>query len=242
MTTQKIIPIKPLTAWSFSRYQTYQQCPAKLKYSAIMKLKEPKNDAMERGSMIHLLAEHFVKGEIKGKFPPELVNFKDELTRLRTMYKKISQSMAVEDQWAFRADWSETTWGDWNECWLRIKLDLAHHEDDETLIVTDWKTGKFREDKNAEYLEQLELYALTALLLHDHIQTVKPRLVYLDIGVVYPLVGEPIIYTRADIPRLKKAWEKRVAPMLSDTVFAPRPNNLCRFCHYRKDNNGPCQF
>jgi len=242
MTAQKVIPIKPLTAWSFSRYQTYQQCPAKLKYSAIMKLKEPQNEAMARGEMVHKLAERYVKGEIPAKTPPELAKFKDELVRLRAMYKKISQSMTAEDQWSFRSDWSETTWNDWNGCWLRIKLDLAHHEDDETLIVTDWKTGKFREDKNAEYLEQLELYALTALLLHEHIQKVKPRLIYLDLGVVYPLVDKPITYTRADIPRLKKVWEKRVAPMLSDTVFAPRPNNLCSWCHFRKDNGGPCAF
>jgi CRISPR/Cas system-associated exonuclease Cas4 (RecB family) len=242
MTTRKVIPIKKITAWSFSRFGDYSQCPAKAKYKHIDRLKEPKNEAMDRGIMVHLLAERFIKGEIPAKVPPELKLFEAKFKHLREMHKKISQSMIVEQQWAMTSDWQETSWQDWANCAVRIKLDCAFHEDDETLVIVDFKTGKFREDKNEEYLAQLELYALAALLFHDHIQVAKPELWYLDQGVIYPSAKDQITYTRADIPRLKKVWEKRVAPMLSDTVFAPRPNNLCRFCHFRKDNSGPCAF
>jgi hypothetical protein len=197
---------------------------------------------MARGALIHTIAEQYIKGVLPAKIPPELKAFAADFKELRAMYKKIAYSMVVEDNWAFTKGWDETAWNDWVGCWVRIKLDCAFHFDGTTLRVRDWKTGKFREEKNEEYLEQLELYALSALLLHEHIQEVRPDLVYLDVGVVYPPADAPLVYTRADIPRLKKLWEKRVKPMLTDTVFAPRPNNLCKWCHFRKDNGGPCQY
>jgi CRISPR/Cas system-associated exonuclease Cas4 (RecB family) len=246
MATKKTIPIKPLTAWSFSRYSMYKQCPLKVKLTAIDKLKEPSGPAMERGNQIHDLAERYIKGELKS-MPPELRLFKDEINMLKKMYKKDPDSMVVEDQWAFSDDWTEAEWFDMIRCWVRIKLDCAHHIDGETLVVTDWKTGKYREESNAEYLEQLELYALSAMLMHPHIEKVRPRLAYLDLGTYYPAPGNDLIYTRADVPKLQKLWAKRVKAMMSDTTFAPRPNNYCRFCHFgqsglKKGGPGLCQY
>ena len=248
MTTKKVIPIKQLTSWSFSRYSTYRQCPLKLKLSAIDKINEPPNAAMARGAAIHNLAEDYIKGKV-ATLAPELKLFKAEFTKLRKMFKKTSQSMVVEDNWAFTKDWSETAWNNWTECFVRIKLDCAHHESDTLLVVTDWKTGKFRTEKNEEYVEQLELYALAALLLHEHIEVVRPRLAYTDLGRVYPDgQSEALLeYTRDDIPKLKKLWEKRVKAMMSDTTFAPRPNDMCKWCWYgqsKKASGGPgvCKY
>jgi CRISPR/Cas system-associated exonuclease Cas4 (RecB family) len=248
MATKKVIPIKPITAWSFSRYSTYKQCPLKLKLSAIDKINEPPNEPMARGARIHNLAEDFIKGKVP-KLAPELKLFDKEFKRLRTMFKKISQSMVVEDNWAFTKDWDETSWDNWTACWVRIKLDCAHHESYTTLVVTDWKTGKFRAEMNEEYVEQLELYALSALLLHEHVEEVRPRLAYTDLGKIYPNgTDEPeLVYTRADIPRLKKLWEKRVKPMMNDTIFAPRPNSKCKWCFYGqagkvKGGPGICKY
>lgn len=236
-----------ITAWSFSRYSCYKQCPLKAKLQFIDKIKEPPNAAMQRGADIHDLAEGYLKGKV-ARLPKELKEFKELFQRLRRQYKKAISGMVVEDTWAFTKDWDETTWNDWVHCWVRIKLDCAEHEDDETLIISDWKTGKFREELNADYVEQLELYALAALLLYEHIEKVKPRLVYLDHGIVYPEPGSAreLIFTRKDIPKLKKLWVKRVKPMLNDKIFAPRPNNFCCWCFFRKSNatngGGQCKF
>lgn len=249
MATKKTIPIKPIVAWSYSRYSTYKQCPLKLKLSAIDKIQEPPNDAMKRGIMVHELAEAYIKGT-SAKLAPELKLMADELKKLRQLYKRRQQSMAVEDNWAFTKDWDETAWNNWTECWVRIKLDCAHHLDDTTLIVTDWKTGKFRAEQNEDYVEQLELYALSAMLLHEHINEVRPRLAYTDQGRFYPDPNNEseklLVWTRKDIPSLKKTWEKRVKPMMSDTTFAPRPNNRCHWCFYRASNKaaggGQCKY
>lgn len=239
------IPVKQITSWSFSRYSDYKQCPLKAKLKHIDKIVEPPNDAMARGAYIHTQAEKFIKGEIK-TLPSELKLFGGEFKALKARYKKKINGMVVEDNWAFTEDWTQTQWNNWVACWVRIKLDCAHHQDDETLVVTDWKTGKFREDQNEDYLEQLELYALSALILYPHIQKVKPRLVYLDIGIIHPTADVELVFTRADLPKLKKLWVKRTKAMLSDKLFAPRPNDKCKWCFFRSSNKaaggGQCKF
>lgn len=235
--------MKQLTSWSFSRYSVYKECPLKAKLKFIDKLPEPGNAAMERGNLIHKEAESYIKGELRN-LPNTLAKFKDLFRQLKAHYKKLT-TMVVEDTWAFTATWTQTQWNDWAGCAVRIKTDCAwitKRKDGLVMEVVDWKTGKFRAEKNEEYLEQLELYALAALILNHDLDAVEPRLVYLDLEVVFPPEDEPIRYTHADVPRLKQLWAARVKPMLTDTKFQARPNNNCRFCHYRKSNGGPCKY
>lgn len=235
-----VIQIKPLTSWSFSRYSDYKRCPAKFKYKHLMGLKEPGSQAMDRGSLIHSLAEKYVKGAIPAKLPPELASFDVELKALRKTFSKWPDWLVVEDTWAFDKAWGPSQWDDWVNCWLRVKLDLAEWLDGETMVVHDWKTGKLRPELQEEYLEQLELYALAAFLRYPELLEVRPELCYLDLGKVYP--EKPLAYKRSDVPELLAKWNKRVAPMFKDKLFAPRPNDKCCWCHYRKDNNGPCKY
>ena len=234
-------PVKKITAWSFSRYSLYKLCPFKLKLTAIDKLKEPPNQAMARGSHIHELAEQYIKGQL-AKPPVELKKFFPLFKELRTTFKKKTVINCVEESWAFTKDWAITRWDDWAECWVRIKLDHAMSLDHEVLTITDWKTGKFKPQSNEDYLEQLELYALAGLLRHPTIKEARPRLVYLDEGVTYPDPATPLIYTQADVPRLKALWQKRTKAMLADTKFSPQPNWSCRFCQFQKASGGPCQY
>ncbi len=234
---------KTVTSWSFSRYSDYRQCPAKFKYKVIDRLQEPSNAAMERGTKIHTLAEQYIKSELR-RLPIELDKFKALFTMLRALYKKKIRTMDVESTWAFTKTWVKTQWDDWTGCYVRIKTDCAveNCEDPSQLVVYDWKTGKFRQEQNASYLEQLSLYAVGAFHTHSHIKTVVPQLAYLDHGILYPPANGPIVYKRKELPVLIKDWERRVKPMFHDTIFAPTPNDNCRWCHYRKTNGGPCQY
>lgn len=257
---------RKITYWSFSLYNTYKRCPLKAKLNAVDKIKEPGNDAMQRGNDVHKLCEDYIKGVITlkqlkdgaktvKKRPWDPVYVIPELTRLRKVYansKKLrakAMQPTVEDTWAFTSSWSETVWNDWINCWVRIKLDVGEffEEDGLTIYVpTDWKTGQVYDDKNDEYVEQLELYALAALLIHPQIDEVRPRLVYVDQGLVFPDPDEPLSFTRDDLEPLKKLWTKRTRPMLNDTIFAPRPGADCRYCFYRKNNavngGGQCKY
>lgn len=257
---------KRITYWSFSLYNTYKQCPLKAKFNALDKIKEPGNDAMQRGNDVHKLCEDYIKGLItKAQLktgaaltksrPWDFKSTLPELDRLRKVYANRNRlaahamQPAVEDTWAFTSSWDQTVWNDWINCWVRIKLDVGEFFKEGKSIIyvpTDWKTGQFKDEKNEEYLEQLELYALAALLIHPHVDEVRPRLVYVDQDIEYPNPEQPLSFKRKDLAALKKLWEKRTKPMLNDTRFAPRPGNYCRFCFYRAGNaaggGGQCKY
>ena len=233
--TSTLERVKPVTAWSFSRYGDYKTCPLKFKLKHISKIQEPKSAAMQKGIDAHEDAEKYIKG-ILPKLPPVLTGLKSEFDAMKKMYKAKKFPMIVEDNWAFDKDWEESTWNDWVNCWVRIKLDAAHYTDAKTMWVTDWKTGKPNEYKNTEYMEQMELYALAAILMSavDDVE-VHVRLGYVETGdIIKPedKAGNEIVYTRAMLGTLKKTWNQRVKPMMSDTTFPPRPNNDCRWCFY----------
>lgn len=249
MATKKVIPLKPLTSWSFSRYSDWRTCPLKAKLKHIDKISEPPNPAMQRGNDIHQMAENYVKGTL-ARLPAELSKFKQDFMDLRKRYKAKKEPMIVEDQWAFTATWEETRWNDWANCWLRIKLDVAHYEGN-VLYKTDWKTGKYSDYKVTEYNEQLELYALAAILMSARADVVvRPRIGWLDEGFyTHPTdkAGVEVEYTKDDEARLKKEWLRRVTPMMKDTRFAPKPNATCKWCFYgqagkAKGGPGICKF
>jgi RecB family exonuclease len=112
-----------------------------------------------------------------------------------------------------------------------------------TLVVIDHKTGSMRDERKAEYMEQLELYGLAGLIKFPDIDIVSPRLWYLDHGIVYPdPVEEELEFTQKDKPRLIKMWDKRTKPMLNDTTYTPKPNHGCQWCDFSSAKGGACKY
>lgn len=237
------------TSWSWSRYFDYKVCPLKAKLNHLDKIREPKNDAMTRGGAIHDTIRDYIKGikkSIKECGLPTVVM--GWLNDAKKAFKKKTLQPIIEEDWAFTKDWTQTQWNDWNGCVLRVKLDAGLFENDGDIFnIIDWKSGKFREEEVEQYIEQLELQALAALVLYPQVREVRPQLRYVDFGIVYPPPAKQLVFTQADVPKLKKLWAKRTKPMLSDTTFAPRPNDKCRWCFYGqsgkvKGGPGLCKF
>ncbi len=237
-----VYKVYPLTAWSFSRYSEHKKCPYRFKLKVLERRHEPKGPALQHGIDVHDAASAFIRGELK-RLPKELTSFAVEFKELAKLYKQKTKAVVVaDDDWAFRKDWTVTHSKDWDGCWVRGKVDAAHSTDHRTMHLRDWKTGRLRDELVDEYMEQLELYCLCAMLMFDWLEEVTAELCFLDLGVVYPPPDQPLRYTRADLPALKKAWEKKVIPMFKDKMFPPRANAGCRYCHFRKANDGPCKF
>lgn len=214
-----------ITAWSYSRYRDYEQCPQRAKYKHIDKMKEPGSPAMDRGTEIHKLAEEFAMGRLKN-LPVELLKFKAKFLNLK------KSKPVCEQEWAFDKGWRRCDWFA-KEAWLRVKMDAAYTLKEEVLII-DHKTGKYRP---GEYAEQLELYGLAALLVYPEATVASCRLWFLDTGD-----EACAVFSRKELPDLKKKWLKRTKPMLSDKRFAPKPGNHCRWCPFSKSKGGPCKF
>lgn len=237
-----VIQIKPLTAWSFSRYADYKKCPYRFKLKVLERREEPKGAPLQHGIEVHDAASAFIRGEVK-KLPADLKSFAEEFKELAKLFKTKTKAVVVaDDEWAFTKDWVVCSWTDWTNCWVRVKVDAAHSTDHKKMHVRDWKTGKMRTELVDEYLEQLEFYALCTFMMFEWVEEVTAELCFLDLGVVYPPPDKTLRYVRADLPKLRAAWEKKVIPMFKDKMFPPRANTGCKWCHFRKANNGPCKF
>lgn len=220
-----------ITAWSFSRLSDWRACPLMAKFKYIDKLKTPGSKAMDRGSAIDKMADDFSKKTAqKLPCPPELAAFEEEF---RVLQKRPA---VTQEQWAFNNGWAETGWFD-SDAWCRLKTDIyLLNPKDNILTVIDVKTGKVRDSHE----EQLDLYALGGLLKFPKCDGVDVRLWYVDLGLEHP--EKERIYPREQVTELKDYWNGEAAPMLADKRFTPKPGRACTYCHFRKDNGGPCKF
>lgn len=215
---------KRITAWSYSRWNDWNTCPALAKYKHIEKLREPENEAMKRGSAVHEDLAAFLSGA--AAVPDSGQQFGELLQQLRML------EPAHDQQWGFTSEWKPTGWFA-KDTWFRSMLDACVVYDDDTADVVDFKTGK----PSDTHAQQAELYAVSVLLRYPQVKHVTVRFWYLDAG------SESVYrYARMDLAELQQKWEKRVLPMLSDEVFAPRPGRHCAYCAFAKSKGGECKF
>lgn len=218
-------------AWSFSRWEMYDKCAYMFKGKHLDKMPEVQSPAMARGDRVHKGAAKFITEE-RAELPRECIKFDKQLTELALLPK---ENVVVEQQWGFTREWKATGWFDGGKgtTWLRVVLDAGVVYSDHTADVVDHKTGKIY-DKNAE---QRELNGMAMLARYPHLEHVTSRMWYLDSG------EERLVEIgRHELDALKTKWEKRVAPMFTDTVFAPRPGEHCRWCFRAKSKGGDCRF
>lgn len=223
---------KTFTSWSISRYHDWKECPARAKYKHIDKIKEAGSAAMTRGTDIHTLADRYILGMVRS-IPKELKQLSVEYKQLRAM--GVKRQVTIELMWGMTANWAPIAWDNWSQCWVRVKMDAHYMLPDENVLgIDDHKTGRIKEEQHAE---QLELYAISGLVYFPKVPTVRARLLYTDHGKVSEL-----IVPRKELPKLEKAWEKRVKPMFSDTRFFPKPGRHCSWCPHSKSKDGPCPY
>lgn len=219
-----------VTAWSYSRYADYKQCPLKFKLKHIDRLGGGgSSPAMERGSQIHKEGEAYLKAASRPrKVPDSYKHFAEEMAQLHGL------TPLVEQQWGFTKNWSPTGWFG-KDTWLRIVCDVSVKYEDNTVDLIDFKTGR-KYDTNEE---QVELFSASAFMMWPEVESVQTRLWYLDAEDDNEVLRT---YTRADFEKIRKGWEKKIVPMFKDKRFAPTPNDRCKWCDFAKSRGGPCKF
>lgn len=219
--------MKRATAWSFSHWSVYDQCPRKYMRKFIDKVQEPPNAAMARGNAIHQKIDDYLK--VGGRIPDEAISFASVIEDAR------EQGAFSEQKWAFTKDWKPTGYFDkrgpiWAP-WLRVVLDAGILYPDGYAIALDWKTGKKYDDN----LAQMELFATATMHRHPDMNTVETRLCYVDSGE-----DSVQVYKRAELPALTAQWEQRAHEMMNDPEYAPRPSFKCKWCFDSRANGGQC--
>lgn len=225
-----------LTSWSPSRLVLYEECPARAKYKFLDKLPEPEepDGPLARGQAIHKGAEDFIAHRTKTLHEDlRHPKVKKGLEVLRRQYA--AKKVRVELELAFTRAWQPCAWLA-KDVYVRFKLDVLQLLSAGKALVIDWKTGRFKPDGHDTQLRAYAVGALSSGLA----KSVTAKLVFTDAGQT--VEGSAGKLELAQLPAAQKAWDKRAAPMLADTTFAPRPGNGCRWCHYSTNRGGPCRF
>lgn len=210
-------------AFSHSSIKTYEQCPFKYKLTKIDKLHEPSGDAAERGKLIHTLFETALKEPTTPL--PEFDYWYDYVQELATKNTRAEVSFAITRDW-FPCQFLD------KEAWIRGIFDAVYF-DDHAAHVLDWKTGKER-----DYEDQLKLYAAILLTIYPNLQRVSTEICYVD-SKKRQSYG---IVIRNTLPGLQAWISDRIMKIEKDDIYAPKPSHNCRWCHFRKNNGGPCQW
>ncbi len=231
---KKAGPRKQLKAWSYSTWNMWRICPQRIFYSKIERLPDPLGKAAQRGTEVHGIAEEFVAGKIdelptrgNGKI---LIPFKPDLIQLRD-----EPTVKVEVDFTFTETWRKTHWRDWNDAWVRMKIDVLYRPEPGHVVLLDYKTGRKR-----DYAKQTEIYALGCFTAHKSAEKVTTEIWFLD----HPNDDDAITsfdFGREEMGTLQAEWERRVKPMMEDTVYRPSPGNDCSWCPFSKKKGGPCE-
>lgn len=222
-----------VTAWSYSRWADHTRCPLYFKEKYVTKsIKDESSPAMARGNDIHKGVAAWLTGQAEGVPRDAIQNPRAEQILLEV--QQIPDKL-VEQQWGFTAGYRQTGWFG-GDTWWRVILDVALLYPDNTGEGLDWKTGK----RYGTNKDQMELNALGLLCKFPNLKTATSRMIYLDEK------GKDIEDVE-DFPathkqKLMDKWTKAVVPMFTDKVFAPRPNDKCKFCPLARSKGGKCAF
>ncbi len=219
-----------VTAWSYSRWNDYETCPLMFKLKHIDRIRPPSSPQMQRGTDIHKEGEVYLTDPKAKKVPVSYSNFGDQMKELKKLNPR------CELQLGFTENWQPTGWFA-KDTWLRIVCDVDVRYEDGTADIIDFKTGR-KYDTNEH---QVELFSCAPFMEDPKITSVTTRLWYLDVDDAddNEVIRE---YSRKDFEAIKRDWTKRVRPMFVDKKWAPKPNSKCKWCHFRKENGGPCKY
>lgn len=229
-----------LTSWSYSTLSMWQQCPRRVYFAKIGKIKAKKSAALQKGVDLHAVCEAYLKGKISEKEAAKQFKsiYKEQLTD-RDLQKNIEELSTLknygaksEQQLSFNRAWETTQGWESSENWLRMAIDVEYKVDRKTHVVIDFKSGKLR----SSHAQQLELYGLAVLITKPSLETVLLFAYYLDRAEYAPF-GE---VRRVAVEKLKLKWDQLTGKMFLDTEFIAKPGPLCKWCEYSKLSGGPC--
>lgn len=209
---------------SYSRLETYLQCPKKFYYQSVA----PKDQRtpyiesvqMRQGKVIHKQVENRVNSKGQEPFAPGY-EYLDKWTA-----PIIASSGHKFTELALTVDRNLVPCGaqDWDNAYLRAIVDVAIIDRPNSFQL-DWKSG------NPNYSNELQHEVNAALTFHHfpEVETIGAVFAYLKIDSPSKVYN----YTRQDLPGL---WEKILTPMEQIQVanrvgdWPAQRNKFCAWC------------
>lgn len=235
------------TPWSFSKINTFKDCPRKFKYSYIDKIPAPWQDSLptDRGKLIHLIFEHNrdIKEIRKQKEFKEIIKRKllDKET-IKTCFKVYDDFVDSKDGKSLMNSkrlYAELPLGlnhdleimPYNRQESNQDLFLRGYIDDvrvhkDLLFLIDWKSGKYKSKENQDW-SQLLYYAL-GMFSETDVEKIILIFAYVD----HNMLNTKVIH-RKNLERYKTALYSVTDKIENTQVFDKNENPLCLYCPYK---------
>lgn len=241
--TEEVAP-RPFR-WSFSQWETYNECPQKWKFKSVMRLpSSPPGPAAARGLSMHDRAESYIKKEIDWETAKYSVNPQERFGDKKPViihddYRVILDQFRDHDNGARHTEYKMAFDSEWHLCGWQSSLPQvigildAVRAKDGICHIGEWKSGKPKDT----HADQRKLYAMFGLKgwLSDEVRVTT---YYLE-GTAPPA---RLVVKDTAMPKLIQIWDERAGMMQRDKILAPKPGVHCNWCDYAKKRGGPCQF
>ncbi len=205
-----------LTAWSYSRLNSYETCPKKYHAISVAKtVKEQESEHTTWGTDVHnAFAAYFKTGK---PLPLAMKQYEKYLA----MIKQAPGEFIVEQKLAINASYEPTGWFD-NDVYCRIISDLTIINGDR-MVLWDWKTGKPSSD-----FSQLKISAAVMFQLMPETQLITMAYFWAKNKTItrQNVTRSKALDTWNElIPRIQRYHDAHV-----NKEFPPKPSYLCKYC------------
>lgn len=229
---------------SFTQIEMYQTCPLKYKFGYLYHIPAPPSGVLAFGSIMHRTLEAFYSELMAGRDPSldrlleiysekwEGLDFRDALEEdqrrregreqliayVKSQEGRWTKPLAVEKPFRFKIG-SATISG------VMDRID-AIDEGKRAVEIVDYKTGKPKDQKEADQSLQMSIYAIACL---EDLGLVPERLSF------YYLTSQDKVSTARNDVQLRETKEKirGVMERIQEGMFDSTPGFHCRFCQFR---------
>ena len=210
-----------LLPWSYTKLDTFRQCPRRAYHAYVLKEKSPQTPEMLKGTQVHKAFEDRVIGN--KPLPPELMKHEHFTHAMKTKQSE-GYELHAELKYGLAKDYSRCGFFD-DHVWGRGAADVVLLSPDKRKgIIFDYKTGR-RRDSDA----QVSVLAMFAMSWVPELEKVTGA----NIWLVENKIGKAYEFTRADLPQIKGDIEKTLeAAETADQKgeWPEKPSHLCGWC------------
>lgn len=229
---------------SFSRIDTYRQCPLRFRFSYVDRLPSAPATYLSFGTSIHTALEAFHDRTLFGmpteddllgflydgwdssgfREQPREVQVR-EYRRAQDVLRRYHRRVADDYRPAAETEkWFELPIGE--HATVVGSIDRIDVDDDGAYHVVDYKTGKLRDRQQVRRSLQLAIYALAC----EHLYGQLPATVCLDFVVAGTEVRVPL--ADLDLDAAREAVDDTARAVLAEE-WTPTPTRLCDWCDHR---------
>lgn len=216
---------KPKMALSFSRLDTYLQCPRKFESMYVTKDYPFENDspALVKGKEIHSQLEDWMVAALKDSALPNLNAIAKNAVPIMTNILQNYTSISPENNLAINDKWEPVGWFD-KDVYYRAVVDLMAMKSDTEAVVIDYKTGKVRDYEAGDYA-QLNLTAAMLFSIYPQLEVIKCYYLFVEHKKT-----SAVSFNRNTLESLRAPFDKIHNEINTTEFFDPKVNKYCRFC------------